>query len=74
MFGKNKKNIERHERRYIALSSFIFGLVAVGHLIRLSKDWIISVESVVIPDYVSGIVIVVMFLMLILGITYLKNE
>jgi divalent metal cation (Fe/Co/Zn/Cd) transporter len=47
-------------RRYTQVSGLVFGLVAVGQLIRAVMRWPVQVADVVVPVWASGCAFVVM--------------
>ena len=38
---------------YVAVSALIFALVAVGHLVRISKRWTVKIGPLAVPMSVS---------------------
>jgi hypothetical protein len=50
-------------RRYVQVSGLLFGLVAIGHLVRLVRRWPLLVAGYPVPALVSLAVLVVTAIM-----------
>jgi hypothetical protein len=44
---------------YVAVSALIFGVVAIGHLIRLSKRWTVQIGPYSVPMSVSWVGLII---------------
>lgn len=53
---------------YAAVSTLIFGVMAVVHLIRLSKAWSVQIGTFSVPMSASWIGLIVSILMAVWGI------
>jgi hypothetical protein len=52
---------------YAAVSALIFAVVAIGHLVRISKQWTVQIGPFSVPMSVSWIGLVVAALLSIWG-------
>lgn len=50
-------------RRYVQVSGLLFGLVAVGHLVRVVRRWPLLIAGYPVPALVSLAVLVITGLM-----------
>jgi hypothetical protein len=46
-------------RSYLKVSSALFGLIALAHLLRLLRHWPAEIAGQVVPDWVSVVALVV---------------
>lgn len=56
---------------YVAVSALIFALVAVGHLVRISKRWTVKIGPLAVPMSVSWAGLVIAALLSTWGFTQL---
>jgi hypothetical protein len=43
------------QRTFAVVTAMVFSLIAVGHAVRLLRGWQVTIESVVVPVWVSWI-------------------
>jgi len=55
---------------YAALSALIFAVVAVGHLVRILKQWTVQIGPRFVPMSLSGIGLVIATLLSIWGFAH----
>lgn len=46
-------------RAYLQISSILFGLIALGHLLRLLRHWPAEIAGQAVPTWVSVVALVV---------------
>lgn len=52
---------------YVAISALIFGVVAIGHLIRLLKRWTVQIGPYSVPMSVSWVGLIITVVISIWG-------
>ena len=70
---KTNWNVKKHKRRFIALSTFIFLLVGLGHALRSLYGWEIVIAGWAVPLHISWLAVFVALLMLVMGIVYIRK-
>ena len=58
---------------YAAVSALAFAVVAVGHLLRISKQWRVQIGALAVPVSVSWVGLVIAAVLSIWGFMQLGN-
>lgn len=66
-------DVDKHRKRYIALSVTIFTLAGLAHLLRLIYGWDFILGSYHIPISLSIFAVIATLLMIIMGSAYLRR-
>jgi hypothetical protein len=58
---------------YIAISVLIFGLVAIGHILRIAEGWQVQVGDMSVAMPVSWVALVVSVTLAVWGVALLRR-
>lgn len=68
-----ENNHEKHLRRYLKITTFVFAIIGILHAVRLYKKWGVFIGDISIPLSLSWLAIFVALCMFLMGLMYLKK-
>lgn len=63
-----------NSKTFIAFSTAIFAIIALGHLTRVIYTWDVTIEGFAVPVWVSGIVVLIAGIMVTNGLRFLDGN